>query len=276
MPELPEVETVCRGLTPALKGRVITKVIQNRPNLRFLIPENLKEVMEGQRVESVYRRAKYIIIEMDNGWNVCWHLGMSGRMVIDDENREQKKHDHIILFNNNNQAVFLNDARRFGYVFTVENKEMSECQHFVKLGPEPLGNSFNAVVLYEALQKRKSPIKNALLDQTIVAGLGNIYVCEALYYARIHPKTKSCDLSMENCEILVPIIKDVLNKAIAAGGSSLKDYVQTTGEMGYFQHSFAVYGRAGEQCQDSNCNGVVERIVQSGRSTFYCPEHQYL
>lgn len=274
MPELPEVETVCRGLRPVLEGRIVTKVKQNRPDLRFVIPENFVTILEGARVVGITRRAKYITMQLDNGWYVGWHLGMSGRMVIDDATRAEEKHDHIVLHNDAGQAVFFCDPRRFGYVFTAHADDIETCQHFAHLGPEPLGNHFHADYLYDNLKKRKTPIKNALLDQRIVVGLGNIYVCEALYAAGIHPETPSQRLKKTDIERLLPIIQDVLNRAIEAGGSSLKDYVQASGELGYFQHSFAVYGREGEACQKESCNGVIERVVQSGRSSFYCPVEQ--
>ena len=274
MPELPEVETVCRGLRPVLEGRKITEVRQNRPDLRFPIPENFVSVLQGARVEHIGRRAKYILMRLDNGWNIGWHLGMSGRMVIDDITRPEEKHDHIVIANDEGKAVLFCDPRRFGYVFTVAEDDIENCKHFAHLGPEPLGNAFHADYLEQALKGRKTPIKNALLDQRIVVGLGNIYVCEALYYAGIHPETPSKNLKRDHIDKLLPIIQDVLNKAIEAGGSSLKDYVQASGELGYFQHQFAVYGQEGEKCPNCTCDKAVERIVQSGRSSFYCPETQ--
>ena len=269
MPELPEVETVRRGLIAPLEGRVLARVRQNRPDLRWPLPANFAKRLTGRRVERLDRRAKFILARLDDGQVWITHLGMSGRMLLScDATVPPGPHDHIVIETDNGDVVTFNDVRRFGMMDLVPEDALSE--HFLlrDLGPEPLGNAFNDAVLSAALTGRKTPIKAALLDQKIVAGLGNIYVCEALYRAGISPKRLARSVAGKRAARLVPAIRDVLDSAIAAGGSSLRDYVQASGELGYFQHNFAVYGREGEPCR--NCGKPVKRIVQSGRSTFYC------
>ena len=269
MPELPEVETVRRGLIGPLEGHVLARVQQNRPDLRWPLPADFAGRLTGRRVERLDRRAKFILARLDDGEVWITHLGMSGRMLLSrDGATPPGPHDHIVIETDGGDIVTFNDVRRFGMMDLVPEDGLSE--HFLlrDLGPEPLGNAFNDEVLSAALAGRKTPIKAALLDQKVVAGLGNIYVCEALHRAGISPKRLARSVAGKRASRLVPAIREVLNQAIAAGGSSLRDYVQTSGELGYFQHNFAVYGREGEPCR--NCGKPVKRIVQSGRSTFYC------
>jgi formamidopyrimidine-DNA glycosylase len=263
MPELPEVETVRRGLQPAMEGHVIARAEINRPDLRFPLPEGMKARLEGARVLALRRRSKYILADLSSGETLLIHLGMSGRMLIG--NAERQKHDHVILHMSGGQTVTFNDARRFGAM------DLSTGPHplLERLGPEPLGNDFHESYLTGALAGRRTPVKSALLDQHLIAGLGNIYVCEVLFRARIHPARLAQDVVAAP---LVPIIRSVLEEAIAAGGSSLKDYRQADGELGYFQHRFQVYGHEGDPCPV--CGAAVERLVQSGRSSFCCPQCQ--
>ena len=275
MPELPEVETVCRGLRPKLEGRVLVDVVQRRPDLRFPFPENFAARLQGRTIERIDRRAKYILAHLDDGWTLMVHLGMSGRMTLTVEAPPRAdKHDHIELRTDEGITVRFNDARRFGFMDLIRTAALDHHPMLVSLGPEPLSNAFNEVSLSEALRGRKMPIKSALLDQKVVAGLGNIYVCEALFRAFISPKRSAHTVPGQRAARLVPAIRDVLNSAIAAGGSSLRDYVQADGELGYFQHNWRVYGREGESCGQEECDCTIRRIVQSGRSTFYCGKHQ--
>lgn len=279
MPELPEVETVMRGMEHAIKGRAIINVDQRRKNLRIPFPANFPVVLEGQKVQQLSRRAKYILVQLDSDKTVIMHLGMSGRVLLvgPDQKYEIQKHDHLILSFDDDSKMIFNDARRFGMVMLANTNEIESHKAFANLGPEPLGNHFSADVLFAALKNKKTNIKNALMDQRIVAGLGNIYVCESLFYAGIHPERICATITKAESEKLVQAIRDVLNKAIAAGGSTLKDYRHADGELGYFQHQFAVYDRAGETC--SKCPGAInkcciEKITQSGRSTYFCPQAQ--
>lgn len=277
MPELPEVETVCRGLAPCMEGHIIARLDQRRPDLRFPLPENLSARLQGRRVDNLARRGKYIIARLDDGQAMILHLGMSGRMMIHDDAGRfvPEKHDHVIFYMDHGPAVAFNDARRFGCLDLVAEKALDAHPFFARMGPEPLGNAFSGAVLHDALKSRNTPVKTALLDQHVVAGLGNIYVCEALFMAGISPRRKAANVSRAKCDALARAIRDVLMRAIAAGGSSLRDYRRADGELGYFQHNFAVYGREGEscgRCGDDACR--IRRIVQSGRSTFYCPNTQ--
>ena len=275
MPELPEVETVCRGLRPKLEGHVLVDVIQRRLDLRFPLPENFAERLQGRTIERIDRRAKYILAHLDDGWTLIAHLGMSGRMTLTNEAPPAAdKHDHIEFRTDEGTTVRFNDPRRFGSMDLIRTAELNAHPILASLGPEPLSNSFNEVALSIALRGRKTPIKSALLDQKIVAGLGNIYVCEALFRAGISPKRIAYTIPGQRATRLVTAIRDVLNAAIAAGGSSLRDYVQTNGKLGYFQHNWRVYDREGETCAHDGCGGTIRRIVQSGRSTFYCGKHQ--
>ncbi|MBY8976655.1 bifunctional DNA-formamidopyrimidine glycosylase/DNA-(apurinic or apyrimidinic site) lyase [Rhodobacteraceae bacterium NNCM2] len=282
MPELPEVETVRRGLMPVLEGRVLAEVIQRRPDLRWPLPERFAERLTGRRVVTLGRRSKYLLAALDDGETWITHLGMSGRLMIDGASAAEMhhpraaplKHDHVILTTDRGIRIAFNDARRFGAMDLWPTAEIDNHPLIAKLGPEPMGNSFNGVHLAAALAGKRTPIKSALLDQRIVAGLGNIYVCEALYRAGINPKRMAGSLSRARIEELAAQIVATLGDAIAAGGSSLRDYRQADGELGYFQHQFRVYDREGAPCPREGCDGVIARIVQSGRSSFYCPRCQ--
>ncbi|MGD9295673.1 MAG: bifunctional DNA-formamidopyrimidine glycosylase/DNA-(apurinic or apyrimidinic site) lyase [Roseobacter sp.] len=282
MPELPEVETVRRGLTPAMEGVVIDRADVNRPDLRWPFPPDMAARLTGRRVERLRRRSKYILADLDSGETLLIHLGMSGRMLVSGDPLGQfvhdhpaaQKHDHVVLHMANGARITFNDPRRFGAMDLMQTASGESHKLLSMLGPEPLGNAFNEAHLIQAFKGRMSPVKSVLLDQRIVSGLGNIYVCEALFRAKIHPKRKAGKIGKERVRDLVPIIRNVLSEAIEAGGSSLRDFRQADGELGYFQHSFDVYGREGEPCRTENCPNVIRRIVQSGRSSFYCAQCQ--
>ena len=282
MPELPEVETVRRGLTPAMEGQVIVQADVNRPDLRWPFPENMAQRLTGQTVVKLRRRSKYVLADLSSGETLLIHLGMSGRMLISGdplgqfvhEHPAPEKHDHVVFHMANGARVTFNDPRRFGAMDLLNTTTADQHKLLSVLGPEPLGNDFNDSVLIKAFKNKKSPVKSALLDQRIVCGLGNIYVCEALYRSGISPKRLAKDITATRIRSLVPIIRDVLSEAIEAGGSSLKDFRQADGELGYFQHSFDVYGREREPCKGDGCTNKIERAVQSGRSSFYCPSCQ--
>jgi formamidopyrimidine-DNA glycosylase len=267
MPELPEVETTVRGLAHVLRGRRIASIEARRPDLRRALPNDLGQRLTGARVTDLRRRAKYGLIDTDRGDTLVFHLGMSGHWRIDPG--EIGKHDHFIVATEEGRRIALNDARRFGSLDLVRSGELDEWPAFKALGPEPL--DLDAAELKRRLAGRKAAIKLLLLDQRIVAGLGNIYVCEALHRAGIHPTRAGGSLSLERLKRLVAAIHDVLAEAIAAGGSTLRDFASPDGELGYFSKSFAVYDREGQECR---CGGKVRRIVQGGRSTFYCPRCQ--
>ena len=267
MPELPEVETTIRGLERVLKGRRIARVEARRPDLRRALPHDLGQRLTGAHVTGLRRRAKYGLIDTDRGDTLVFHLGMSGHWRIDPS--ETAKHDHFILETDEGRRLALNDARRFGSLDLSESDKLGEWPPFKALGPEPL--EIDAKELKKRIEGRSAAIKLLLLDQRIIAGLGNIYVCEALYRAGIHPKRSGGSISLDRLKRLVPAIHDVLAEAIAAGGSTLKDFAAPDGELGYFPKSFAVYDREGQPCA---CGGTVRRIVQGGRSTFYCPKCQ--
>jgi formamidopyrimidine-DNA glycosylase len=268
MPELPEVETTVRGLAKVLDGRRIARVEARRADLRRAMPVDLGQRLTGARVTGLHRRAKYGVIDTDRDDSLVFHLGMSGHWRVDPT--ELEKHDHFLIETDEGRRVVLNDARRFGSLDLVTTTALAEWPPFAALGPEPLG--LDAVELKRRLAGRNAAIKLLLLDQRIVAGLGNIYVCEALYRAGIHPRRAGGSLSLRRLERLVVAIHDVLDEAIAAGGSSLKDFVSPDGELGYFSKAFAVYDREGQPC---GRGGTVRRIVQGGRSTFYCPNCQH-
>ena len=278
MPELPEVETVMRGLQARLEGRVLVRAVARRPDLRWPLPPDLAERLTGARVAGFRRRAKYILMRLDSGWSVLIHLGMSGRMLVEPVGRNAiAEHEHSELETADGWRVGFVDPRRFGSVDLIETHREDTHRLLAGLGPEPLDDGFSAATLSAALKGKKTPIKAALLDQKVVAGLGNIYVCEALFRAGISPLRLAHTVPGARAKRLVPAIKRTLTEAIAAGGSSLRDYVQTNGELGYFQHAWKVYGREGEPCSacetGDGCDGV-RRIVQSGRSTFYCARTQ--
>ncbi|WP_179378358.1 bifunctional DNA-formamidopyrimidine glycosylase/DNA-(apurinic or apyrimidinic site) lyase [Jannaschia marina] len=278
MPELPEVETVRRGLAPALEGARLTRVEVRRPDLRWPFPARMAERLTGARIEALGRRSKYVLLRLDTGETLIVHLGMSGRMVVDDLQLGTfhrsagwlPQHDHVVLHTATHRVTF-NDARRFGAMDLVQTAALEAHPLIAKLGPEPLGNHFHAAHLTAAFRGRRTPVKAALLDQRIVAGLGNIYVNEALHRAGIAPTRQAGRIAAPRIARLVPIIRDVLQEAIDAGGSSLRDHRQADGNLGYFQHSFRVYDRAGAPCPTEGCAGEIRRIVQSGRSTFHCP-----
>jgi len=269
MPELPEVETTVRGLATVLAGDRLTRVAVNRPDLRRPFPVDLVQAMTGARVDSLGRRAKYGLIDTDRGQTMVFHLGMSGRWRIDPG--EIGKHDHLILETARGHVLALNDARRFGSVDLVDTALLGAWPQFAALGPEPLGPDLTVGHLARAFESRIAAVKLLLLDQRIVAGLGNIYVCEALHRARIDPARAAGMVSRAALTRLVPEIRAVLTEAIEAGGSTLRDYARPDGELGYFAKDWRVYGREGEPCQ---CGGTVQRIVQGGRSTFFCPRCQ--
>ena len=274
MPELPEVETVRRGLSPVMEGYLFERVELRRPNLRFPFPDDFAARLEGQTITRFGRRAKFLDVELSSGERLLMHLGMSGRFTIDGESQGEfvsdtggiAKHDHVIFHMSSGHRVIYNDPRRFGFMELVGVGE--EPPRLKTLGPEPLSNSCNAPDLREKLRGKTSKIKAALLDQRIIAGLGNIYVCEALFRARISPTRAAGRLTVAETESLTRHIKDVISEAIEAGGSSLRDFAQADGDLGYFQHSFDVYGREDEPCKV--CGAALKRITQSGRSSFYC------
>jgi len=276
MPELPEVETIRRGLQPVLEGRILVDIVQRRPDLRFPLPARLPERLRGRRVISVGRRGKFLLVELDDGQVLILHLGMSGRLTVHrgGAGPEVDRHDHLEFVTDESATIRFNDARRFGMLDFAPRGDPEAHPLLAGLGPEPLGNAFSAAALAAALAGRRTPIKVALLDQKIVAGLGNIYVCEALHDAGVSPRRSAHTVSGVRAERLVTAIRDVLSAAIAAGGSSLRDYVQASGELGYFQHSWRAYDREGLPCAKAGCAGTIRRIPQSGRSTFFCPAHQ--
>ena len=282
MPELPEVETVRRGLLPAMEGQVIKVADIRRPDLRWPFPENMAKRLTGTTVTHLRRRSKYILADLSSRETLIIHLGMSGRMLISGDataqyhqsHRALQKHDHVVLDMQNGARITFNDARRFGAMDLASTATLDAHWLLAKLGPEPFGNDFSEPYLIAQLKGRNTPIKTALLDQQIVAGLGNIYVCEVLHRAGISPKRKAGQIAEEPIATLVPIIRTVLSDAIEAGGSSLRDHRQTNGELGYFQHNFRAYDRENQPCATSGCEGKIRRIVQSGRSTFYCTQCQ--
>ncbi len=293
MPELPEVETVRRGLEPVFAGAVFEHVEQRRPDLRFPLPDNFAARLTGRRIETLARRAKYLLARLDGGEVLAMHLGMSGRFTVERAGEDARKpgafvhaaggsqaHDHLVFTMSSGAIVRYNDARRFGFMTLVAEEEMASHKLFRDLGPEPLGNEMTPDYIAGVCRDKKTSLKAVLLDQHIVAGLGNIYVCEALHRAALSPRRLAGTLAGRSgkanarAERLVPAIRAVLDEAIEAGGSSLRDYHAVDGSLGYFQHSFAVYGRSGLICPRPACGGGVKRIVQSGRSTFFCPRCQ--
>jgi formamidopyrimidine-DNA glycosylase len=286
MPELPEVETVRRGLEPVMAGQRITAADIRRPDLRWPLPAEMQARLEGARVLQLGRRSKYILAGLDTGETLIIHLGMSGRILIHGhagtgapgafhhDLPALEKHDHVVLDFDTGARVVFNDARRFGAMDLCATDAVEKHPMLATLGPEPLGNAFNEGYLVARLKGRMTPIKSALLDQKVVSGLGNIYVCEALFRAGISPMRKAGRISTDRIARLVPIIRSVLVDAIEAGGSSLRDYRQTDGDLGYFQHRFQVYDRENDPCVRPGCPDVVRRKVQSGRSSFYCPSCQ--
>ena len=298
MPELPEVETVRCGLAPVMEGRRILLAEVRRPDLRWPLPKDMAARLTGARIGTLRRRSKYILADLDRGETLLIHLGMSGRILIERQDVSHTsairdpdaaphrpgafalpaggsaKHDHIVLHMEGGARITYNDARRFGMMDLIASDRAEAHPMLATLGPEPLGNGFSESYLAAALAGKKTPMKSALLDQSLIAGLGNIYVCEALHRAAIHPARAAGRVGRARLAALVPIIRDVLTDAIAAGGSSLRDHRQTDGSLGYFQHDFQAYGREGQPCRRPACTGTIRRIVQAGRSTFYCPACQ--
>ncbi|WP_134078901.1 bifunctional DNA-formamidopyrimidine glycosylase/DNA-(apurinic or apyrimidinic site) lyase [Rhodovulum visakhapatnamense] len=282
MPELPEVETVRRGLVPVLEGRTILATHLNRPDLRWPLPERMAERLTGARVLRLGRRSKYLLAELSTGETLIVHLGMSGRILVSGvtlghfvhDHPAPQKHDHVVFEIEGGARITFNDPRRFGAMDLTATTALDCHRLLAGLGPEPLGNGFHELYLIGRLGGRQTPIKAALLDQRVVAGLGNIYVCEALHRAGILPLRQAGRIAAARLAILVPATRTVLAEAIEAGGSSLRDYRQADGELGYFQHNFRVYGREGKPCPTPGCPGTIRRVVQSGRSTFYCPQCQ--
>jgi len=286
LPELPEVETVRRGLIPAMEGQVIATLTLRRAGLRWPFPADLSERLTGARITTLRRRSKYILIETDRGDTAIVHLGMSGRMTVSGlaasyvpgqfhhHHPQIETHDHVIFDMEGGARVTFNDPRRFGALDICKTAALERHPLLASLGPEPLGNAFGASHLAQRFKSRRSPVKAALLDQRNVAGLGNIYVCEALHRAGIHPTRAAGRISAARLERLSTDIRTILQEAIDAGGSSLRDYRQADGALGYFQHGFRAYGREGEPCLTQGCAGTLKRIVQSGRSTWFCPACQ--
>ncbi|MDB6179260.1 bifunctional DNA-formamidopyrimidine glycosylase/DNA-(apurinic or apyrimidinic site) lyase [Paracoccus sp. Z330] len=281
MPELPEVETVRRGLIPYLEGQRIARAEARRPDLRWPLPPDLVQVLTGATVTGLRRRSKYILADLDRGGALLLHLGMSGRMVIEDQriasfHRDPAilaRHDHVVLTTDAGTVITFNDARRFGMVDLL--RDGTSHPLLDHLGPEPFDDIFTPEYLANAFKNRRLPVKQALLDQKIVAGLGNIYVSESLYRAGIDPRRAAGRIALRRLAILADHIRNVLSEAINAGGSSLRDHRQASGELGYFQHSFRVYDREGQPCPRDECAGQINRIVQSGRSSFFCPRCQH-
>ena len=308
MPELPEVETVRRGLQPVMEGSTILRAEVRRKDLRFPFQKDFIARLTGQTVTGLGRRAKYLMADLGSGDVLLMHLGMSGsfRVIKDEDTKtpgqfhhpraEDRAHDHVVFHMSSGAAVVFNDPRRFGYMKIIAREALEQEPLLSGLGPEPLGNEFDAAMLARACADKKTSLKAALLDQRVVAGLGNIYVCEALFRAQLSPRRSAATLAAkagprkgvaggqrqsvaggqptDHAKRLVTAIHAVLNQAITAGGSSLRDHRQTSGELGYFQHSFQVYDREGEKCQTAGCGGIVRRFTQNGRSTFWCPKCQ--
>ncbi len=283
MPELPEVETVRRGLAPVLEGRRFTRVVARRADMRRPLPADLSGRLQGRRVQAVDRRAKYLLFRLDDGMVLIVHLGMSGRIRIHQGDPPPPgRHDHVIFETEDGVSIYFNDARRFGLMALASGNELPGHPLLAGLGPEPLDPDFDAERLAAALAGRRAPLKAALMDQRVVAGLGNIYVCESLFRAGLSPRRKAMTVTGVRAGRLYAAIRSVIAEAIDAGGSSLRDHRQPTGELGYFQHSFAVYGRAGQPCPGCDCaqrpakdgSTGIRHLVQSGRSTFYCATRQ--
>ena len=292
MPELPEVETVRRGLEPAMVGARIEAVEQRRPDLRFPLPERFTERLQGQIVTALGRRAKYLLADLSSGEVLIMHLGMTGRFLVKQngavfapgefyaEAGGERAHDHIVFRLSNGASIIYNDARRFGFMDLAGRATLGDNRHFKELGIEPLGNELSGEAIAGLFRGRKAPLKAALMDQRLIAGLGNIYVCEALFRAGLHPEAPAGVLATPTgrprakAHRLAEAIRDVLTEAVEAGGSTLRDYARTDGSLGYFQHAFRVYDREGDICVKPGCGNHVRRLVQAGRSTFFCPSCQ--
>ncbi len=292
MPELPEVETVRRGLEPAMVGARIEAVEQRRPDLRFPLPKRFTERLQGQIVTALGRRAKYLLADLSSGEVLIMHLGMTGRFLVKQngavfapgefyaEAGGERAHDHVVFRLSNGASIIYNDARRFGFMDLACRNALGDNRHFKELGIEPLGNELSGEAIARLFRGRKAPLKAALMDQRLIAGLGNIYVCEALFRAGLHPEAPAGVLATPTgrprakAHRLAEAIRDVLTEAVEAGGSTLRDYARTDGSLGYFQHAFRVYDREGDTCVKPGCGNHVRRLVQAGRSTFFCPSCQ--
>jgi formamidopyrimidine-DNA glycosylase len=282
MPELPEVETIRRGLEPALADARLVRVEQRRPDLRFPLPDRFAERLTGAKVLGLTRRAKSLLAELDQGETWVTHLGMTGRFTVGrltpgafaHAAPDTPAHEHLVFETDRGARIGFCDARRFGYMALIPTAELEAHPWFAGLGPEPLGNAFSSETLRAAFEGRAQNVKATLLDQRVVAGLGNIYVCEALHQARISPVAPAGSIGAAALGRLTTAVREVLEAAIEAGGSTLRDYANAEGGQGYFQHNFQVYGREGEACARPRCTGAVERLVQGGRSTFFCPRCQ--
>ena len=287
MPELPEVETVRRGLEPAMTGARFVAVEARRPDLRFPFPADFVKRLTGETILSMGRRAKYLLGDLSSGDVLVMHLGMTGRFLITapdghvdepgefaNEVKEDARHDHVVFRLSNGFTITYNDVRRFGFMDLVPRAGLETSRHFKAMGIEPLGNALSGEAIERLFEGKAAPLKAALLDQGLIAGLGNIYVCEALNRAGLAPERAAGTLTGKQAAKLATVIRDVLEEAVAAGGSTLKDYRHTDGSLGYFQHRFRVYDREGEPCLNDGCGGVIARKVQAGRSTFYCPTCQ--
>jgi formamidopyrimidine-DNA glycosylase len=293
MPELPEVETVRRGLAPVMENAVVEKLVLNRPGLRFPFPDGFATTVTGQKIVSLGRRAKYLLVDLEGGDVIIMHLGMSGSFRTHDGNpagsqyHERSRieaHDHVVFHlrqpDGSTLQVIYNDPRRFGFMLMDRRSQLVLHPMIRDLGIEPVGNEFGAQILAKGFAGKNAPLKAALLDQRIIAGLGNIYVCEALWRSGLSPRRKARTLVLRSgnptarAVALAQHVKEVIDEAISAGGSSLRDHARTDGSLGYFQHAFAVYDREGQPCQKSGCSGTIKRIVQSGRSTFFCQQCQ--
>jgi len=290
MPELPEVETVRAGLAPVLEGHAFTHVELRRGDLRIPFPNDFVRRLTGRNVTRLWRRAKYLMAELDSGETFVIHLGMSGRIAVFADGKKRRvggflydaatpdagkgKHDHVVMFTDAAMRIVFTDPRRFGLMTLVATTELDRHRLFQGIGVEPLSADFNASFLAAALKDKRTPLKSALLDQRVIAGVGNIYACEAMYRAGLSPKRLARSLHRDEVARLVREIRAVLKESIAAGGSTLRDHRRADGELGYFQKSFRVYDREGGACRTRRCKGTIKRIVQAGRSTFYCPTCQ--
>lgn len=273
MPELPEVETIRRELDKSIRNKIIDSVLLCRKDLRIKFPDRFSEKLIGRKILSVSRRAKYLLIELNDKNILVIHLGMSGKILVKDHAPDPLgKHDHVVIRFKNGSVLIYNDTRRFGLMTLVPNKQLKEHELFRDLGPEPFSGEFDAKYLLDKLKNRTAPIKNILMDNRVVVGVGNIYTCESLFRSHISPIRKGNTISSEKANSLVKNIRDVLKEAIDSGGSTLRDYARSDGDSGYFQHKFKVYGREKQSCY--NCGSIIKRIVQQGRSTFYCPNCQ--
>lgn len=269
MPELPEVEVVCRGLTPLLCSRRIESVELRCESLRYPLPPSLSSTLSGHCFLSLRRRAKYLLFEFDEAPLLVWHLGMTGQFHVIDHGIAPAVHEHVRIVLDNGTALCYRDARRFGYAGLIDKGELERHKWFARLGPEPLGDTFDGEYMARQCKGRRAPIKSVLMDAAVVVGIGNIYACESLFRSGIHPAREAGRISASRLALLADAVKDVLAEAIEAGGSTISDFVRVDGRPGYFAHSFRVYGRQGGACRQ--CGREIRRIVQGGRSTFFCP-----